>query len=238
MAADNPDCRVIHGEALAVLKTLDAGSVTAVVTDPPYGTDVPRDGYGRRDRQKHIAGDSDLSTLAAVLPEFVRVLRPDSWCLVFCSPKRRWEAESLIRASGLNVRGEVVWDEVMPGLGAGIRYRHETVLLAAVGRPAGNAPLMSVVRHPWGFNGNPRAHPHQKPIDLMRELVRYACPPGDFVLDPFAGSFTTGVACAREGRRFIGIEIDEGYVAVARRRIAEATRTVPPSGLFAHLADT
>jgi site-specific DNA-methyltransferase (adenine-specific) len=63
-------------------------------------------------------------------------------------------------------------------------------------------------------------HPTVKPIALMRYLVRLVSRPGALVLDPFAGSGTTGCACALEGRRFVGCELDERYVAIARARVA------------------
>jgi DNA modification methylase len=68
----------------------------------------------------------------------------------------------------------------------------------------------------------PRAnvHPTVKPISLMRWLVRLVTPPGGTVLDPFAGSGTTGIASVLEGFRFIGIEREVEYVAIANARIA------------------
>ena len=62
-------------------------------------------------------------------------------------------------------------------------------------------------------------HPTVKPLAVMEWLVRLACPAGGLVLDPFAGSGTTGVVCQRLGRSFLGIEIDPDYHAIARRRI-------------------
>lgn len=62
-------------------------------------------------------------------------------------------------------------------------------------------------------------HPTVKPLALMRWIARLLCPPGGTVLDPFAGSGTTGAACALEDRRFIGIERDERYVPIACARI-------------------
>lgn len=70
--------------------------------------------------------------------------------------------------------------------------------------------------------GRANVHPTVKPVALMRWLCRLVTPKGGLVLDPFAGSGTTGVACALEGFRFIGIEREAEYVEVARARIAEA----------------
>ena len=65
-------------------------------------------------------------------------------------------------------------------------------------------------------------HPCEKPVDMMRHIVCASTRPGAVVLDPFLGSGSTGVACVLEGRQFIGVELSESYLAVARRRIAEA----------------
>jgi len=62
-------------------------------------------------------------------------------------------------------------------------------------------------------------HPTVKPVALMRWLVRLATPPGALVLDPFSGSGSTGIACLAEGRRFLGIERDQGYARIARARL-------------------
>jgi hypothetical protein len=78
--------------------------------------------------------------------------------------------------------------------------------------------------------GNPRAgagsrkgraniHPTVKPIDLMRWLCRLVTPKDGVVLDPFMGSGTTGVACSREGFRFVGVEREPAYYEIARRRL-------------------
>lgn len=67
--------------------------------------------------------------------------------------------------------------------------------------------------------GRNNGHPTVKPVDLMRWLVRLVTSPGGTILDPFMGSGTTGVACTLEGFDFIGIERDEEYAEIARRRI-------------------
>ena len=62
-------------------------------------------------------------------------------------------------------------------------------------------------------------HPTVKPIELMRWLIRLAVPEGGVVLDPFAGSGSTGIAAVLEDRRFVGIEREEGYIDIACARL-------------------
>ena len=75
-----------------------------------------------------------------------------------------------------------------------------------------------------GRSGEPRRNHHAtvKPVELMRWLVRLVTPPGGMVLEPFAGSGTTLVACALEGVDCLGMELDADYVEIARARVEHA----------------
>jgi hypothetical protein len=68
--------------------------------------------------------------------------------------------------------------------------------------------------------GRRNLHPTVKPLELMRWLCRLVTPAGGFILDPFAGSGTTGCAAALEGFHFVGVELDETHARLARDRIA------------------
>ncbi|MEQ0775916.1 DNA methyltransferase [Paraburkholderia tropica] len=74
--------------------------------------------------------------------------------------------------------------------------------------------------------GDGNVHPTVKPVELMRYLCRLVTPPGGVVLDPFMGSGSTGKAAMYEGFRFIGIERERPYMAIAERRIANACVTI------------
>jgi len=77
-------------------------------------------------------------------------------------------------------------------------------------------------------------HPTQKPLEIIERMVLASCPPGGRVLDPFMGSGTTAVACARHGRQFVGYEVNPDYCAVARQRLL-ALPTALAAGLPAEL---
>lgn len=90
------------------------------------------------------------------------------------------------------------------------------------GRKPGSAGQQHARAGMTGGKGRRNTHPTVKPIALMRYLVRLVTPPGGIVLDPFAGSGTTGIACKLEGFGFVGCELSEEYVVIAKARIEAA----------------
>ena len=81
-------------------------------------------------------------------------------------------------------------------------------------------PFVMLQEH-GGIHKEPRWHPTQKPVRLMRELVGLFSSPGQVVLDPFMGSGTTLVAAKKLGRKAIGIEIEEKYCEIAAKRLSQ-----------------
>lgn len=72
------------------------------------------------------------------------------------------------------------------------------------------------------FNRHHFVHPTQKPVELMQRLINLSSDKSNVILDPFMGSASTGVACVKTGRNFIGMEIDQEYFEVAQQRIRQA----------------
>lgn len=134
-----------------------------------------------------------------------------------------WLAERMDR-EGLQFFHSVIWDKRNPGLGMRYRRQHEMLLVAhkAGGRirwneAAGTVPNILSLMAP-----RDRYHPNEKPLDLMKRVVGIHSLPGDLVLDPFMGSATTGVACVKMGRRFIGVEFDAKHFETSCKRIRDA----------------
>ena len=206
------DVALYLGDCLEVLPTLAAGSVDAVVTDPPYGIGIENHGQAGRNRTT-IVGDSDMASGNTVLAWSEKLCLPT---IVFASPRLPWAGEW---------RNLIVWDKGGAVGGGGdlkaclklswelIQVTRNGVLLC--GRD------VSVWRHVVTQQNYPN-HTCEKPIALMCRLLTTFIPVGSTVLDPFMGSGTTGVACVQLGRRFIGIEIEPKYYEIAKRRISDA----------------
>jgi site-specific DNA-methyltransferase (adenine-specific)/modification methylase len=230
------DVTLYLGDCLDILPTL--GKVDAVVTDPPYGINwVPRD-YAKTDKRVTRAAVFDRVMIAGDHQEF----DPGPF-LAMDVPIILWGANHF--ASSLpNMPSWIVWDKrVDPRFDGKYSYSDVELAWCNDGKPA------RIFRHMWNgviregeeaspTGNNPKLHPNQKPLRLMVYCIQRITKPGDLVLDPFMGSGTTGVACVRTGRRFIGIEIAPTYFAIAQRRIAEAQQQpplFPPSNQGFHL---
>lgn len=217
-----PRWQVIHGDCREVLPTL--GQVDHVITDPPFNS---RTSKNARSLLKSKAANGRLEQFidfdgidpAEMVPPILAIAK--RWAVAFCALEQLGAYES---ASGDAWVRACVWAKPdgapqftgdRPAQAAeGIAVMHGAGRKRWNGGGARGLWTFSVVQSRAEFN-----HPTPKPLPLMLELVELFTDPDDLVLDPFCGSGTTGVACLRLGRRFIGIERDEKYAAVARERL-------------------
>ena len=231
---------VITGDCLAVLPTLPEGCVDAVVTDPPYGIAFQSAWRIERERFDPIANDE--SPAVDWIPAAFAASRDGAPTLCFCEWRYAEDFRGALVEGGQIVRSQIIWNRVVHGMGdldASFAPCHDIVWFATRGAYTfpGDRPK-SVLTH-QRVQAGALVHPNEKPVALLCDLITATTRLGDLVLDPFCGSGTTGVACIQTGRRFIGIELEEKYAAIARRRIADAAPLfVPPpapapAGLFA-----
>jgi site-specific DNA-methyltransferase (adenine-specific) len=288
------DIRLFNGDCLNVLPTIAAGSVDAVVTDPPYSSG----GMFRSDRvngttgEKYVhsenwnakrpdfSGDNmDQRAWASWCKEWMTAARlvskPGGYLCCFTDWRQLPTLTDVVQHAGWVWRGVLVWDktEAAKGPHTGyFGYQAEFIVWATNGpvprRPnlqnGGEGRMPGVYRR--AVSQADKFHQTGKPTDVMHWLVKCAptapfqCErcggmgrhePGLFageiahgspcascdgagslgdagvVLDPFMGSGTTGVACVQTGRKFIGVELDPGYFAIAQKRIAAARDAHP-----------
>ena len=146
------------------------------------------------------------------------------WVMAFCQAEAVGKWRDSLVAGGLSWRRSCVWvkPDPMPQItGDRPGTGYEPIACAhAAGKSRWNGGgLPGVFRFLKGVN---HVHPTEKPILLMEQLVRLFTDPGETILDPFAGSGTTGVAAIRLGRKFIGWERDPKYHAIAMKRLTAA----------------
>ncbi len=211
---------IIQGDALAVIPTLPDGSVSLILTDPPYGNDCS---YRHGKTSRSIRNDQHPLVGLQALHAAYRVLTPNSAAYFFLSTKHLPFVDMFVRTyTKFTVREYLIWDKVAIGLGYAYRHRHEVILALEKGKPAYNTrSLPTVLSH--RRERNVSDHPHKKPVSLLQALIEHTTAAGETVLDPFAGSGSTGVAAIASGRRFIGIELDEKYVEIAQTRAEVAS---------------
>lgn len=216
------DCVLYEGDCLEIMPVL--GKVDAVVTDPPYGIGIIQSatiGATGKNANGHKLGARSVATYKVSdwddcglnVLQWQKIKEATSNWIV-------WGGNHLANILGPSA-GILVWDKKCQDGWDDTFSEMEIAWCNSISRAKG-------FRHRWAgairaseHSANVRQHPTQKPIALMKWCLGFL-PDAKTILDPFMGSGTTGVACVKTGRLFIGIELDPDYFDIACRRIQEA----------------
>jgi site-specific DNA-methyltransferase (adenine-specific) len=207
-------------DAFDIMPTL--GQVDSIITDPPYGP------------QTHAGAQTIKAGRAVPLvdfesfseEQFIRfcthaVTLAKRWVIMSCE----WRYMVSLEKAGLPLVRFGIWHKPngapqftgdRPGTGW-----EAIAILHREGKKHWNGGGHQAV---WACNIEPGEHPTQKPLTMLRDWVHKFTDEGETVLDPFMGSGTTGVACMKLGRKFIGIEKRADYFELAYRRIDDAQK--------------
>ena len=194
--------KLILGDCLEEMPKL--AGIDAVITDPPYGIGDKiqgGSGSGWSNQRKASADKRDEWDAATPTKEVFDLMLSLSETCCF------WGGNYFDLPVS---RGWLIW--VKP-------ERNFSMSEAELAWTNKDAPMRVFECHRSDSN---REHPTQKPLSLMEWCILKLTNEGDTILDPFMGSGTTGVACVRTNRNFIGIEKDPDYFAIAEKRIAAA----------------
>lgn len=226
---------IIHGDALKLISAFEPCTFDALITDPPYASG------GRTQAEKNKSTTEKYSSMgenappafegdakdqrswtrwaAEWLADARRVCKEGAPVCVFIDWRQFPALSDALQWAGWIWRGAAVWDKgnSRPQKGR-FRQQAEYIVWGSNGSMPVNRPvpcLPGVFKH-----GNPqnRIHLTEKPLALMREIVKIT-EPGGLILDPFAGSGTTVLAAVLEGYRAIGMEVTAGYAMLAEERI-------------------
>ncbi len=206
------DCIMIQGDCLEVMPQI--GKVDAVVTDPPYGIGFPYNSHNDSPENLQLLVDGLMpiarakSSRVVITPGNTNVFRypPADWIGAWT-----WDTTT--------ARGFWGWSQWQPIL----LYGHDVW-------PGTNSKGGLLKSDRIHFSGGEakisqaegQGHTCPKPIAFMKKLIARFSLPDETILDPFMGSGTTGVACVKTGRSFIGIELDPDYFEIACKRVREA----------------
>lgn len=223
-----------HGDCLELMKYIPDGSVDLVLTDPPYNI-ARKNNFHTMGRAGIDFGEWDKGFDQLAWLEYIpRLLHKDGSVVIFNDWKNIGEIAKRLESLGLTIKDMLRWEKSNP-MPRNRERRYITDFECAIWltqkgakwqfhrlndsyqRPAFKYPVVA---------GTSKVHPTQKPVKLMEEIIKIHSAPGNLVFDPFCGSGSTGVACVNTGRRFIGMELDQGYFDIAQKRINEAINAI------------
>lgn len=212
---------VIIIEAIALLKEFESNSIHLIIADPPYGIGYHSNYYKNKNPHSPIANDWNFR-IGPFVNECERVLVEGGAAYLFA----RWDIWPLwlpsVISSKLQLKTKIVW--VKNNWSAGdlrgnFGNQYEEILFLTKGRHTLRGKRWSNI---WEFPRIPAKnllHPAQKPTPLLKRAILASSDSGDLVVDPFAGSGSTGEAAKLTGRRFLLGDIDPKMVNIARSRL-------------------
>lgn len=230
--------RLYHGDCLKILQEIPAETFDMIFADPPYN--LSNDGFtvhaGRRvsvnkgswDKSKGV--NEDFEFHKAWIKAAKRVLKPNGTIWVSGTYHSIYQCGVALQLEGYHILSEISWHK--PNAkgnlsGRSFKADHETIIWAKKSKDAKhtfNSQKMGTV---WSIEAAKSEekkfgrHPTQKPAELLKRIILSCTTQGDLILDPFAGSSTTGIAALSLGRKFVGIDQEKDYLDLSVKRFEE-----------------
>lgn len=206
----------IIGDSIQVLQSRDLPKINLFLSDPPYGMDfksgwVHGDKWGRIENDK--IGDT-VNVLDKVFESATKHMAEDAHVYIFGHPDEVENIKPLFEKYFV-LKNILIWDREVIGMGDLKTYgRSYDVIYFGYykkWRDLNGIRERDVLRFSRISPGN-LSHPTEKPLDVLEYLIKKSTSPGEWVLDPFAGSFSTCQAAYNLGRNSVGIELKEKYL--------------------------
>jgi len=220
--------QLINGDCLEEMKNIPDGSVDMVLTDPPYN--IARDNnFSTMGRAGIDFGEWDKEAdILSYIKEVERVLKKGGSFVVFNDWKNLGDIAKEAELVGLDTKDLLRLEKTNPmPRNRDRRYITDFEMAVWFVNPKAKWTFNRLsetydrckYEYPLTKKSEKVGHTTQKPLALMEEIIKRHTDKGDLVLDGFIGSGTTGLACKNLNRNFIGIELDENYFEIAKKRI-------------------
>jgi len=230
----NDNLWLMQGDCLERMKEISSGSVDMILTDPPYELSKSKGGgmmgKGGRKFMEQVSGAGmvDGINTSLFLDLCLKLFESkNNFCGVFtCSNKQLIQYISWAECQGLQY-GVGVWNKTNPAPLCNFKYLGDVEYWVYIkgnkSKILGSYQTKSMVYTSKvnKIDKDKYNHPTCKPVELMEKFVVNHTKDGDTVLDPFMGSGSAGVAAKNLNRKFIGIEMDDNYFEIAKKRIEE-----------------
>src|SRR6266566_6626904 len=225
--------QIYLGDCLDILKTLPDESIDCIISDPPYGINYLSRSHSLPLTKIANDGQGAYTLLDKALAIAWHKLKPDRHVYIFTN-WQAFEGMAPIVRKYFRLKGALAWiknNRTRGDLKGNYGYQYEMVLYAHKGRRWLFGKRDSDVLQ---FNKVPTSqmqHPTEKPIKLLEYLIGKSTAVGEVVLDMFMGSGSTCVAAKNTGRRYIGIEMEPTWFAVAKKRLEQTEQQSYSLGL-------
>lgn len=221
--------KIYLGDALELFKQIPDGSIDCIVTDPPYptinGGSGGKDSSSTVNRPTGILSKNDGKIfknnsidIANWLPECYRVLKANAHIYIMTNFLNLEYYMKVVREVGFDIHNLLIWEKNNATPNRWYMKNCEYIIFARKGEafPINFCGTKTVLQIK---NVKNKTHPTEKPVELMEILVNNSSQPKEIVLDPFCGTGATLVASLKNGRQYIGFEIDEEYYTIAKNRV-------------------
>lgn len=222
--------KLINGNAIDFMKTLENESVDLIVTDPPYKV-TARGNAGnsggmmqsKLSMQGKIFKHNDIKPIEYI-PEFYRLLKDGSHCYIMTNHVNLQEMLNTATECGFHFIKSLIWNKGNKIMGQFYMSQFEYILFFRKGKgkkinKCGTADILNVPNKKTKGEDGKNIHDTEKPVELMKILIENSSQEGELVLDPFLGVGATAMACKELNRDYIGVELDEKYYNIACKRV-------------------
>lgn len=234
---------IFNDDCLNIIKKIPNESIDLIATDPPYPT-TSRGSAGnsggmfqKEINKKGIVFTHNNTDCSEYASEFYRILKDGSHCYVmtnhvnlihmlnaFTDLRTDKEKEQGLKTYGFHFIKSLIWDKGNKIMGQYYMSQFEYILFFRKGKGVkinncGTSDILSIPNKKKKDTSGNNLHDTEKPVELMKILIENSSDKGQVVLDPFMGIGSTGIACIKADRKFIGIELDPHYFEIAKKEM-------------------